>query len=74
MPEKNTPEAFPTKPVYPLNEWCARRGCGRTFAYAEIKAGRLKARKQGGRTVVTHEDDEDYTANLPPLNLSNEAA
>ncbi len=56
--------------IYTLNEWCALHRCGRVFAYKEIKAGRLKARKQGSRTIITQEDDDAYTASLPEFTPS----
>jgi hypothetical protein len=38
---------------------------GRTKAWEEIAAGRLKARKIGRRTVVLAKDLRDYLASLP---------
>lgn len=40
-------------------------GPGRTVVYAEIKAGRLKARKCGRRTLILVEDLRDYLTGLP---------
>lgn len=40
-------------------------GPGRTMAFHEIKAGRLKARKMGSRTVVLMEDLAAYLRDLP---------
>ncbi len=31
-------------------------GIGRSFVYQEIRAGRLVARKAGGRTLILHGD------------------
>jgi hypothetical protein len=44
------------RPVYPLDDLCAEFGIGRSTAYAEIRAGRLRAFKVGGRTMVAGED------------------
>jgi hypothetical protein len=44
------------RPVYPLDDLCAEFGIGRSTAYAEIRAGRLKAFKIGSRTMVAGED------------------
>jgi len=42
--------------VYPVNDFCRDFGVSRCTAYAEIKAGRLKAFKVGDRTMVAGED------------------
>ena len=39
--------------------------CGRTLLYAEMKRGRLKARKIGRRTIVLDEDLRGWLASLP---------
>ena len=40
-------------------------GSGRTKIYEEIKAGRLKARKLGRRTLVLDHDLRDWLNSLP---------
>jgi hypothetical protein len=40
-------------------------GPGRTTIYQEIKAGRLRARKCGKRTIITEDDAEDWLRSLP---------
>ena len=40
---------------------------GKTFLYAEIKSGRLKARKAGRATIVLDEDWGDFLKSLPPI-------
>jgi hypothetical protein len=42
-------------------EFCAWASIGRTAAYAEIKAGRLRAKKCGSRTIITFDDAERRT-------------
>jgi hypothetical protein len=42
-----------------LTEFCGGYNVGRTTAYQEIKAGRLRARKCGKRTIITEDDAED---------------
>ena len=40
-------------------------GIGRSLTYAEIKAGRLIARKVGRRTIIVHDDAVAYLHSLP---------
>jgi hypothetical protein len=47
--------------------FCDRYNIGRTKAYEEIYAGRLKARKAGRRTIITADDAEDWLSRLPAL-------
>jgi hypothetical protein len=51
-----------------IDAFCERYGVGRTLAYAEIKAGRLKARKIGKRTVIPVDASEDWLAGLKDIN------
>jgi hypothetical protein len=44
------------RPAYPLKGFCQDFGVGLSTAYAEIRAGRLKAFKVGDRTMVAGED------------------
>jgi hypothetical protein len=39
-------------------------GPGRTMVFAEIKAGRLKARKMGNRTIILMDDLVEYLEGL----------
>ena len=55
------------KLAYSVEEFGAVAGLGRTKLYAEIAAGRLRARKAGKRTVILAEDGRDYLASLPEL-------
>ena len=50
-----------------VQAFCDRYDIGRTKAYEEINAGRLKARKAGRRTIITADDAEDWLSRLPPL-------
>jgi hypothetical protein len=50
-----------------LHHFCERYDIGRTKAYEEINAGRLKARKAGRRTLITADDAEDWLSHLPAL-------
>lgn len=61
------------KLFWSINEFCAAVGIGRTKAYAEIKAGRLRPRKVGSRTILPQSEIDAWTAQLeegtscPPL-------
>ena len=44
------------RPAYPLKGFCQDFGVGLSTAYAEIRAGRLRAFKIGDRTMVVGED------------------
>ena len=55
-----------------LVEFCHRYGLGRTKAYAEIKFGRLRARKIGKRTVITEDDAEDWLQHLPVIEVRDD--
>jgi excisionase family DNA binding protein len=48
-------------------DFCQRYRIGRTKTYAEINAGRLRARKAGRRTIIAEEDAEEWLNNLPAL-------
>jgi hypothetical protein len=53
--------------AYPLNDFADAIGVGRSKLYAEIKAGRLKAKKVGSRTIITSAAAHTYLAALPDL-------
>ena len=44
------------RPNYPINDFCEQFGFGRSFVYAEIRAGRLNAFKIGPRTCIAGDD------------------
>jgi excisionase family DNA binding protein len=50
-----------------IEQFCERYEIGRTTAYAEIKEGRLRARKCGKRTVIADDDAEDWLQHLPVI-------
>jgi hypothetical protein len=39
------------------------------MVYAQIKMGQLRARKIGKRTIITHDDAEDWLRNLPRVGV-----
>jgi hypothetical protein len=48
--------------AYSIDEFSATYGVCRAKVYGEIKAGRLKIRKVGRRTIIASEDAEDWFA------------
>jgi hypothetical protein len=50
-----------------LRAFCETYSVGRTKAYEEIKAGRLKAKKAGRRTIIGDEAAEEWWRSLPEL-------
>jgi excisionase family DNA binding protein len=53
------------KELFSVEELRRLTGLARTTLYAEIRAGRLVARKVGRRTVVLRRDFENWAAELP---------
>jgi excisionase family DNA binding protein len=50
-----------------ISEFCDRYGVCRETCYREIRAGRLRARKVGRRTVLLLPDVDAWAASLPEL-------
>lgn len=48
-----------------VRRFCELHAIGRTTFYEEVKAGRLRTRKVGARTLVLSEDAEDWRRRLP---------
>lgn len=48
-----------------IDQFCRCYGIGRTMVYAQIKTGRLRARKLGRRTIIIRDDAEEWLRNLP---------
>ena len=53
--------------AYSIDEFCEESNLGRSFVYAEIRAGKLIARKAGRRTLILHDDGERYLRSLPSI-------
>lgn len=53
--------------AYPFPDFLKLAGIGRTKAYEEINAGRLKVRKNGNRTIVLAADARAWLEALPEL-------
>jgi len=61
-----SPPAAPAPPCYSLATFCAAYSIGRSFAYEQIKTGKLKAQKAGDRVLIPREDAEAWRRSLPP--------
>jgi excisionase family DNA binding protein len=53
------------KRAFSITEFCQRYSIGRTRAYEEIAAGRLRAVKAGRRTLIAEESAEAWFEALP---------
>jgi excisionase family DNA binding protein len=60
--------ATQSRRAFPIREFCVRYGIGRTHAYQQIAAGRLRAVKVGRRTLITNDAAEAWLAALPEWN------
>ncbi len=58
----------PDKPLS-IDEFCESIGCGRTFVYGEINAGRLIAHKFGRLTKILPSSREAWLKNLPKIDV-----
>lgn len=56
-----------TKAAFSPREFCAAFGLGLTTFYAEVSAGRLRARKVGARTIVLASEARRWADALPSL-------
>jgi hypothetical protein len=52
---------------FTLREFRAWAGIGNTKTFAEIAAGRLRAIKIGGRTIITKPDARAWRATFPAI-------
>ena len=68
--EQSETEKAPHKRSFSLKTFCERNGIGLTTAYAEIKAGRLRAHKVGTRTIIFDESEDEWRASLPAMGSS----
>jgi excisionase family DNA binding protein len=63
--EAHGPRRPPQQVAYSIETVSKTTGVGRTTIFAEIKLGRLRARKLGRRTIILDEDLRAWLANLP---------
>ena len=55
---------MPEQQAYDIKSFCEAHSISRSFAYLEIKAGRLKPFKAGRRTLISREAAEEWRRNL----------
>lgn len=48
-----------------IDDFCARSGLRKSHVYAEVRLGRLRARKAGRRVVILVDDARAYLEQLP---------
>jgi excisionase family DNA binding protein len=67
-PEAGRPDGLAgDRLAYPIDEFAGALGIGRSKLYAEIRAGRLKAKKLGSRTLIKASDAHAYLDSLPDM-------
>lgn len=66
----NTTEQFGAMSI---EDFCRWAGIGRSLAYKEVEAGRLRIKKVGRRTLVTMDAARAWLANLPDGDAGNAA-
>ncbi len=64
-----TPATNIQKLAYSINEFADTSSLGRNKIYDAIKSGRLKARKDNGRTIILVNDGMSYLESLPALEV-----
>jgi hypothetical protein len=69
-PTFSTDQPAPTGGAMSVDEFCRWACIGKTKAYAEAKAGRLKMRKIGAKTVILRADAEQWLRSLPPASAA----
>lgn len=66
------PRGPPSQIAYSIETVIEATDCGRTSIFAEIRAGRLKARKLGRRTIILDPDLRAWLAALPVKKAGND--
>jgi excisionase family DNA binding protein len=61
------PEAQPDRLAYSVDAFAELVGIGRTKVYAEIRDGRLRAKKLGTRTLIPGSAAHAYLDSLPDV-------
>jgi hypothetical protein len=71
MPKRKVRTEGAPNLAFSVDSFADAHQIGRSSVFNEIKAGRLKARKVAGRTIILAADAEDWRRNLP---LAGEAS
>ncbi|MEP7452410.1 helix-turn-helix domain-containing protein [Phyllobacterium sp. SB3] len=53
------------KPVLTIEEFCEEYGIGRSYAYLQIRAGKLPTKKAGKRTLILRGEADAWLEALP---------
>jgi len=53
--------------AFKFAKFCKLAGMGKTAAYEEVAAGRLKVRKRGRSTIVLADEGREYLQSLPRI-------
>ncbi|MCS3503765.1 excisionase family DNA binding protein [Bradyrhizobium japonicum] len=62
------------KAALSIDDFCRSYGVGKTTAYEEINAGRLRAVKAGRRTLIPEQSAADWLKSLEPVSAGAERA
>ena len=65
QPEPDTRRDVAPPSAYTINDVVHMGGMSRATVFREMRAGRLKARKLGARTLILASDWQDYLNSLP---------
>ena len=64
-PAPQAPAVFPEDHPHTVDAVAELDDCSRTFLYAEMNAGRLKAHKRGRNTIIFERDRRAWHATFP---------
>ena len=57
----------PARLAYRINAFAAATGLSRSTVYAEIRAGKLRAKRRGSQTLITADAAAAYLDSLPDV-------
>lgn len=65
--DKRLKPPLDTALAWSVDQFADIAGLGRSFVYEELRAGRLKGRKAGRRTLILAEEGQEFLQALPTL-------